>query len=65
MNNSIESKILSEKDNKDEKLEINKVYNEDCIVGMKKIKDESVDIIICDPPYNIGKISEIVVTNKI
>jgi len=31
------------------------IYNEDCIVGMKKIKNESVDIIICDPPYNIGK----------
>jgi site-specific DNA-methyltransferase (adenine-specific) len=31
------------------------IYNEDCIIGMKKIKDESVDIIICDPPYNIGK----------
>jgi site-specific DNA-methyltransferase (adenine-specific) len=36
-------------------LEINKIYNEDCITGMKKIKNESVDIIICDPPYNIGK----------
>jgi site-specific DNA-methyltransferase (adenine-specific) len=36
-------------------IEINKIYNEDCIVGMKKIKDESVDIIVCDPPYNIGK----------
>jgi site-specific DNA-methyltransferase (adenine-specific) len=22
---------------------------------MKKINDNSVDIIICDPPYNIGK----------
>ena len=22
---------------------------------LKKMKDESVDIIICDPPYNIGK----------
>ena len=31
------------------------VLNEDCISGMKKINDESVDIIICDPPYNIGK----------
>ena len=31
------------------------IYNEDCISGMKKIKDDSVDIIICDPPYNIGK----------
>jgi site-specific DNA-methyltransferase (adenine-specific) len=36
-------------------LEINKIYNEDCVIGMKKIKSESVDIIICDPPYNIGK----------
>ena len=31
------------------------VYNEDCIKGMKKLAAESVDIIICDPPYNIGK----------
>jgi site-specific DNA-methyltransferase (adenine-specific) len=38
-----------------DELELNKIYNEDCIIGMKKIKSESVDIIICDPPYNIGK----------
>ena len=38
-----------------QELEINKIHNGDCIVGMKKIKNESVDIIICDPPYNIGK----------
>ena len=31
------------------------VLNECCIEGMKKISNESVDIIICDPPYNIGK----------
>jgi site-specific DNA-methyltransferase (adenine-specific) len=36
-------------------LELNNIYNEDCISGMKKIKSETVDIIICDPPYNIGK----------
>jgi site-specific DNA-methyltransferase (adenine-specific) len=36
-------------------LDLNKIYNEDCILGMKKIPDKSVDIIICDPPYNIGK----------
>lgn len=36
-------------------FEKNKVYNEDCIAGMKKLQDNSVDIIICDPPYNIGK----------
>jgi site-specific DNA-methyltransferase (adenine-specific) len=31
------------------------VVNEDCIEGMKKLQDNSADIIICDPPYNIGK----------
>ena len=31
------------------------IYNADCIEGMKKLEDNSVDIIICDPPYNIGK----------
>jgi site-specific DNA-methyltransferase (adenine-specific) len=36
-------------------LEINAIYNEDCIQGMKKIISNTVDIIICDPPYNIGK----------
>ena len=34
---------------------IQKIIKEDCIQGMKKIKNETVDIIICDPPYNIGK----------
>jgi site-specific DNA-methyltransferase (adenine-specific) len=38
-----------------QQLEINKIHNEDCITGMKKIASESVDIVICDPPYNIGK----------
>ena len=36
-------------------IEVNKIHNEDCITGMKKIASESVDIVICDPPYNIGK----------
>jgi len=38
-----------------DKLIFNKIYNKDCIEGMKIINDNSVDIIICDPPYNIGK----------
>lgn len=33
----------------------NVIYHEDCVAGMKKIEENSVDIIICDPPYNIGK----------
>jgi site-specific DNA-methyltransferase (adenine-specific) len=39
----------------DSGLEMNVIYNEDCIQGMKKINSESADIVICDPPYNIGK----------
>lgn len=31
------------------------IINDDCINGMKKLETESADIIICDPPYNIGK----------
>lgn len=31
------------------------IHEKDCIEGMKDIDDNSVDIIICDPPYNIGK----------
>lgn len=31
------------------------IYNEDCIIGMKKLKADIADIIIADPPYNIGK----------
>lgn len=38
-----------------EEITYNNIYNIDCIEGMKKIKNETVDIIICDPPYNIGK----------
>lgn len=36
-------------------LDLNKIYLEDCIAGMKNIPNESVDVVLCDPPYNIGK----------
>lgn len=36
-------------------MEENTVYLMDCVQGMRNIQDESVDIVICDPPYNIGK----------
>ena len=33
-------------------MELNKIYNEDCIIGMKNsIPEESIDLIIADPPY--------------
>jgi site-specific DNA-methyltransferase (adenine-specific) len=47
--------IIIEEEEQEQLIELNKIYNEDCILGMKKIQDNSVDIIICDPPYNIGK----------
>ena len=34
-------------------LEINRIYHEDCIHGMKKLPDASVDLIITDPPFAI------------
>lgn len=35
-------------------LELNKIYNIDCLDGIKKIDNESIDSIITDPPYCIG-----------
>src|SRR5699024_11159933 len=32
---------------------LNKIYNEDCLEGMKRIPDGSVDMILCDLPYGI------------
>ena len=32
-------------------MEIDKIYNMDCLEGMKQITDHSVDCIICDLPY--------------
>ena len=38
-------------------IEIDKIYNEDCLMGMQKIDDKSVDCIICDLPYGTTKCS--------
>ena len=32
-------------------LEINNIYNMDCLEGMKYIDDKSIDMILCDLPY--------------
>lgn len=32
-------------------IELNKIYNEDCLEGMNRIPDNSVDCILTDPPY--------------
>jgi site-specific DNA-methyltransferase (adenine-specific) len=33
----------------------NKILNTDCVEAMKKLPSESIDTIVADPPYNIGK----------
>jgi site-specific DNA-methyltransferase (adenine-specific) len=33
----------------------NKIFNEDCLTGFKKIPDNSIDLILSDPPYCLGK----------
>ena len=34
-------------------MEIDRIYNEDCLVGMKDIPDKSIDAVICDMPYGV------------
>jgi len=30
------------------------IKNTDCILGMKNLEDNSIDLILTDPPYNLG-----------
>lgn len=32
-------------------LELNKIYNMDCLEGMSKLPDNSIDLMVTDPPY--------------
>lgn len=36
-------------------IELNRIFNEDCLIGMQRIPDGSVDCIICDLPYGTMK----------
>ncbi len=36
-------------------MELNKIYNEDCYEGIKKIPDKSIDLIVTDPPYEMSR----------
>ena len=35
-------------------MKLNTIYNEDCLEGMKRIPDKSVDLVVTDPPYLIN-----------
>ena len=32
-------------------MELDTIYNEDCLEGMKQIPDGTIDAVICDLPY--------------
>ena len=34
---------------------VNRVFNEDALVGFSRIPDGTIDLILSDPPYNLGK----------
>ena len=34
-------------------MKLNKIYNQDCVKGMKKLKENSIDAIVTDPPYGL------------
>lgn len=34
---------------------MNKIFNEDILLGINKIEDDSIDLILTDPPYCLGK----------
>lgn len=40
-------------------MEVNQIYNQDCLEGMEEIEDNSIDLIIADPPYNLSEGGEL------
>jgi len=45
------------KDIEERGIEINTIYNCDCLEAMRLMKDKSIDLVLTDPPYgiNVGK----------
>lgn len=35
-------------------IELNRIYNEDCLEGMKQMPDNSIDLVVTDPPYKMN-----------
>ena len=32
-------------------MELDTIFNQDCLVGLKALPDKSIDLILTDPPY--------------
>jgi len=39
-------------------FELNKIYCMDCLEGLKKLPDNSIDLVVTDPPYNTGMVEK-------
>lgn len=65
--NDIESKNIENNLNQNEenKTVIIQLFNNDCMKELEKIKDESIDCIITDPPYFIDKLDNNWSSNEI
>ncbi|MDR9825188.1 hypothetical protein RCJ22_06195, partial [Vibrio sp. FNV 38] len=35
-------------------MELNRIFNEDCLVTLGKMADETIDLVVTSPPYNKG-----------
>lgn len=35
-------------------IQLNTIYNEDCLTGMRRLPDRCIDLVVMDPPYVIG-----------
>lgn len=35
-------------------MELNTIYNEDCLEGIRRIPSRAIQTVICDPPYSCG-----------
>lgn len=42
---------------------LNQIYKKNCIDGMKVLPDDSVDLIVADPPYNLSKSKKLKMRN--
>ena len=39
-------------------IEVNKIYNADCMDILKELPDKSIDLVLTDPPYNIKRFNK-------
>lgn len=38
-------------------MELNRIYNVDCLELMKTLPDKCIDMVLADPPYNVSKLN--------